>query len=181
MPHSTRTHALLAAAAPTAAPPTTARRVVRRATPATLTGVPGRPTLACAVSMDSERPPLIYRPESSTRENGSSQKHLLNADLFHGSLVDFKPMLTSLAIVDLYQSRVPFSAHQSRKRRPVRPPFRPCYEGIQLFLRQGKIGRQLTFSEAPLELGVEPESFVGQVGWLLVLGFEVGSLEGDAV
>jgi len=53
---STRTHAVPAAAAPTAAPPTTARRVVRRATPATLTGVPGRPTLACALSVDSERP-----------------------------------------------------------------------------------------------------------------------------
>jgi hypothetical protein len=50
-----------------------------------------------------------------------------------------------------------------------------------LFLHQGKIGRQLTFSEAPLELGVETVSFVGQVGWLLVLGLAVGSLEGDAV
>ena len=55
---STRTHAVPAAAAPTAAPPTTARRVVRRATPATLTGVPGRPTLASALSIDSERPLL---------------------------------------------------------------------------------------------------------------------------
>src|SRR4051794_24204501 len=53
----TRTQAVLAAAAPTAAPPTTARRVVRRATPATLTGVAGRPTLACALSTDSVRPP----------------------------------------------------------------------------------------------------------------------------
>jgi hypothetical protein len=53
---NTRTQAVLAAAAPKAAPPTTARRVVRRATPATLTGVAGRPTLACAVSMDSEGP-----------------------------------------------------------------------------------------------------------------------------
>jgi hypothetical protein len=53
---NTRTQAVLAAAAPTAAPPTTARRVVRRATPATLTGVAGRPTLACAVSTDSEGP-----------------------------------------------------------------------------------------------------------------------------
>src|SRR5436305_975735 len=44
------------AAAPMAAPPTTARRVVRRATPATLIGVPGRPTLACALSMESEGP-----------------------------------------------------------------------------------------------------------------------------
>jgi hypothetical protein len=43
-------------AAPTAAPPTTARRVVRRATPATLTGVPGRPTRACALLTDNERP-----------------------------------------------------------------------------------------------------------------------------
>jgi len=47
-----------AAAAPTAAPPTTARRVVRRATPATLTGVNGRPTLASAFSIDSEGPLL---------------------------------------------------------------------------------------------------------------------------
>jgi hypothetical protein len=44
-------------ATPTAAPPTTARRVVRRATPATLTGVNGRPTLACALSTATERPP----------------------------------------------------------------------------------------------------------------------------
>jgi len=44
------------AAAPTAAPPTTARRVVRRATPATLTGVSGRPTLACTLSTPRERP-----------------------------------------------------------------------------------------------------------------------------
>src|SRR5882762_10006686 len=50
---STRTHA----APPTTAPPTTARRVVRRATPATLTGVNGRPTRACALSTDNERPP----------------------------------------------------------------------------------------------------------------------------
>ena len=42
------------AAAPTAAPPTTARRVDRRATPATLTGVNGRPTLACALSTATE-------------------------------------------------------------------------------------------------------------------------------
>src|SRR5258705_11902304 len=55
---STRTQAVPAAAAPTAAPPTTARRVVRRATPATLTGVNGRPTLASALSIDSERPLL---------------------------------------------------------------------------------------------------------------------------
>ena len=53
---NTRTQAVPAAAAPTAAPPTTARRVCRRATPATLTGVNGRPTLACALSIDSERP-----------------------------------------------------------------------------------------------------------------------------
>src|SRR4051794_16816780 len=42
--------------APTAAPPTTARRVVLRATPATLTGLSGRPTLACAVSVTNEGP-----------------------------------------------------------------------------------------------------------------------------
>src|SRR6266436_1651687 len=47
----------IAAAAPTAAPPTTARRVVRRATPATLTGVNGRPTLACALSTATEGTP----------------------------------------------------------------------------------------------------------------------------
>src|SRR6476469_7811115 len=55
---STRTQAVPTAAAPTAAPPTTARRVCRRATPATLTGVNGRPTLASALSIDSARPPL---------------------------------------------------------------------------------------------------------------------------
>jgi hypothetical protein len=43
-------------AAPTAAPPTTARRVVRRATPAPLKGVKGRPTRACALVANSERP-----------------------------------------------------------------------------------------------------------------------------
>ena len=43
-------------APPTTAPPTTARRVVRRATPATLTGVSGRPTRACALSKENERP-----------------------------------------------------------------------------------------------------------------------------
>ena len=59
---STRTQAVPAAAAPTAAPPTTARRVVRRATPATLAGVPGRPTLACALLTVSERPPLGDHP-----------------------------------------------------------------------------------------------------------------------
>jgi hypothetical protein len=46
----TSTRAQPATPAPTTAPPTTARRVVRRATPATLTGVNGRPTLACALS-----------------------------------------------------------------------------------------------------------------------------------
>src|ERR1700730_14955961 len=53
---NTRTQALPTVAAPTAAPPTTARRVVRRATPATLTGVPGRPTRACPLLTDNERP-----------------------------------------------------------------------------------------------------------------------------
>lgn len=43
------------AAAPTAAPPTTARLVVRRATPATDTGVRGRPTRASARPRDSPR------------------------------------------------------------------------------------------------------------------------------
>src|SRR5258705_5823376 len=52
---NTRTHA----APPTTAPPTTARRVVRRATPATLTGVSGRPTRACAASTENERPSLL--------------------------------------------------------------------------------------------------------------------------
>src|SRR5882757_4209244 len=55
---STRTHA----APPTTAPPTTARRVVRRATPATLTGVNGRPTRACALSTDSKRPSFSDHP-----------------------------------------------------------------------------------------------------------------------
>src|SRR3954468_13415655 len=52
----TRTHAVPAAAAPTAAPPTTARLVVRRATPATDTGVKGRPPRASARLSESERP-----------------------------------------------------------------------------------------------------------------------------
>jgi len=52
----TSTRAQPATPAPTTAPPTTARRVVRRATPATLTGVNGRPTLACALSTATERP-----------------------------------------------------------------------------------------------------------------------------
>src|SRR4029079_7702313 len=50
----TSTRAQPATPAPTTAPPTTARRVVRRATPATLTGVNGRPTLACALSTATE-------------------------------------------------------------------------------------------------------------------------------
>ena len=54
----TRTQAVPAAAAPTAAPPTTARRVVRRATPATLAGVAGRPTLASALWTASAGPSL---------------------------------------------------------------------------------------------------------------------------
>jgi len=41
-----------ACGATTTAPLTTARRVVRRATPAELTGVSGRPTRACALSID---------------------------------------------------------------------------------------------------------------------------------
>jgi hypothetical protein len=49
-------------APPTTAPPTTARRVVRRATPATLTGVNGRPTRACALSTDSKRPSFSDHP-----------------------------------------------------------------------------------------------------------------------
>src|SRR5260221_4481001 len=49
-------------APPTTAPPTTARRVVRRATPATLTGVNGRPTRACALSTDSKRPSFFDHP-----------------------------------------------------------------------------------------------------------------------
>src|SRR5688572_8603119 len=34
--------------------------------------------------------------------------------------------------------------------------------------------------ERPLELGMETDSIVGQVGWFLVFGFPIGSLEGDA-
>jgi len=52
----TSTRAQPATPAPTTAPPTTARRVVRRATPATLTGVNGLPTLACALSTAIEGP-----------------------------------------------------------------------------------------------------------------------------
>src|SRR3954465_1860325 len=52
---STRTQA----APPTTAPPTTARLVVRRATPATLTGVKGRPTRAWATSMPNDNLPSV--------------------------------------------------------------------------------------------------------------------------
>ena len=64
---STRTQP--AAPAPTTAPPTTARRVVRRATPATLTGVNGRPTLACALSTATERPSLGDHPTDARAPN----------------------------------------------------------------------------------------------------------------
>src|SRR6476660_8437195 len=66
---STRTQAVPTAAAPTAAPPTTARRVCRRATPATLTGVNGRPTLACALSTATERPSLGDHPTDARAPN----------------------------------------------------------------------------------------------------------------
>jgi hypothetical protein len=44
------------AGATTTGAPYTCRRVVRRATPATLTGVRGRPTRACALSTDKATP-----------------------------------------------------------------------------------------------------------------------------
>src|SRR5215468_7943279 len=40
-----------------------ARRFCRRATPATLTGVNGRPTRAWALSIDSEMPPCSDQPK----------------------------------------------------------------------------------------------------------------------
>ena len=55
--------------------------------------------------------------------------------------------------------------------------------------RSVRIGHQIRASvtstletalEGPRELGMETESFVGQVGWFLVLGFTVGNLERDA-
>src|SRR5260370_28571814 len=57
---STRTQAVPATDAPTAAPHTYARRVVRRATPATLNGVNDRPTLTCALLTTTvATPPVI--------------------------------------------------------------------------------------------------------------------------
>src|SRR6267154_6274040 len=52
-------------APPTTAPPTTARRVVRLATPATLTGVRGRPTLACASLTPIDKLPSADGPIES--------------------------------------------------------------------------------------------------------------------
>src|SRR5688572_30550863 len=37
-----------------------------------------------------------------------------------------------------------------------------------------------TALEGPLELSMETDSIVGQVGWFLVFGFTIGSFEGDA-
>src|SRR5882762_2863995 len=79
---STRTQAVPAAAAPTAAPPTTARRVVRRATPATLTGVRGRPTRACALSAENEGPSLVHStepevPHTTTAANNNARLGLI--------------------------------------------------------------------------------------------------------
>src|SRR5882757_482263 len=80
---STRTHAAPPTTAPpTTAPPTTARRVVRRATPATLTGVNGRPTRACALSTDNESPPDCDRsiepetPNTTTAATSSARFNL---------------------------------------------------------------------------------------------------------
>src|SRR4051794_23652287 len=76
---STRTQA----APPTTAPPTTARRVVRRATPATLTGVKGRPIRACALSTDRETPPVCDRstepatPNATTAAAGNARFRLI--------------------------------------------------------------------------------------------------------
>src|SRR6516165_4985811 len=42
-----------------------ARRFCRRATPATLTGVNGRPTRARALSIDSEMPPCSDQPKDN--------------------------------------------------------------------------------------------------------------------
>ena len=60
-----------------------------------------------------------------------------------------------------------------RVRRP--PPVIPLQRGVICRHRHARNGPR-----SPRELGMETETFVGQVGWLLVLGFAVGSLEGDA-
>src|SRR3954447_1034063 len=101
------------AAAPTAAPPTTARRVVRRATPATLTGVAGRPTLACAVSMDSESPSFFDHstdPKVPHARTAATRNICLPLICFiEASLLVRQSMLITsrrLATIDLYQSCV---------------------------------------------------------------------------
>ena len=56
------------------------------------------------------------------------------------------------------------------------PPVIPLQRGSSAVT-----GTLETALEGPRELGMETETFVGQVGWLLVFGFAVGNLEGDAV
>src|SRR5882757_7469448 len=91
----TRTHA----APPMTAPPTTARLVVRRATPATLTGVNGRPTRACALPTDNERPPdwdQSIEPETPETTTATTNSARFNQTLFmtillFSSIVVFGP------------------------------------------------------------------------------------------
>jgi hypothetical protein len=81
------------------APPTTARLVVRRATPATLTGVNGRPTRACALPTDNERPPdwdQSIEPETPETTTATTNSARFNQTLFmtillFSSIVVFGP------------------------------------------------------------------------------------------
>jgi hypothetical protein len=50
-----------------------ARRVCRRATPATLTGVNGRPTRAWALSTESETPPCSDHPNDSNAAQAKAE------------------------------------------------------------------------------------------------------------
>jgi hypothetical protein len=89
-------------AAPTAAPPTTARRVVRRATPATLTGVNGRPTRACALSIESARPSLDQSIEPATPNATTAAA---NNNRFR--LICFIAISLSFARTDNFQGTLP--------------------------------------------------------------------------
>src|SRR3954467_5083329 len=94
----TRAQALVAATAPTAAPPTTARRVVLRATPATLTGLSGRPTLAWAVSTVSDSPVFFDHsmdPKVPHAKTAAAKNACPIVNLFiNASLVATRPYLS---------------------------------------------------------------------------------------
>jgi hypothetical protein len=94
-------------AAPTAAPPTTARRVVRRATPATLTGVPGRPTRACALLTDNERPWLCDQstePKTPQTTTAAIKNVCFKSTRFIATSLK-EHLATNLPIIDLFQGQ----------------------------------------------------------------------------